>query len=205
MTGFVWGTVISSGVSFRVRLDGDTDPLPHTPATLVDPLSLAVGNRVRCEMSRRRVIIHGKSGGESVAADALASVFPVGAVYLSTSPTNPAALFGGTWTAIAQGRALVGVDPAQPEFNAVRKTGGAKTVTLTDTQLPNFSLDIAEENGVYRPQPVNNATATGGTGFYQRAQGAHSSTSLVATHTGGGQPVNTLSPFFTVFAWERTA
>lgn len=63
MTGrFVWGTV--TGVSpLRVQLDGDTAELPITPGSLVDPLSLAVDDRVRCELSRNKVVVHGRSVG----------------------------------------------------------------------------------------------------------------------------------------------
>lgn len=55
--------------------------------------------------------------------------FPVGSVFLSVVATNPATLLGyGTWSAIAVGRALVGLDSGDVDFNAAEKTGGAKTV-----------------------------------------------------------------------------
>lgn len=56
-----WATITATA-PLRVRLDGDTDPLPFTPDSLVDPLELAVNDRVRCEISGR-VIIVGKAGG----------------------------------------------------------------------------------------------------------------------------------------------
>lgn len=55
-----WGTV--TGVApLRVQLDGDSAPLPLTPDTLVDPTTLAVDHRVRCELSARRLIIYGRA------------------------------------------------------------------------------------------------------------------------------------------------
>lgn len=36
-------------------------------------------------------------------------VFPVGAIYMSVTNTNPSIYFGGTWVQIAQGRTLIGV------------------------------------------------------------------------------------------------
>jgi len=55
--------------------------------------------------------------------------FPVGSVFLAAVATNPGTLLGyGTWSQIGQGRALVGVDTGDPDFDAPEKTGGAKTV-----------------------------------------------------------------------------
>lgn len=59
---FKWGTVTSIG-PLRITLDGDTTALPFTPDSLVDPMGLVVNDRVRCELSSRRVIIIGRSGG----------------------------------------------------------------------------------------------------------------------------------------------
>lgn len=65
MTRFVWATV-SSISPVRVTLDGDTAELPIALDALVDPTSLSVGDRVRCEWAGRRLILHGRSGGERV-------------------------------------------------------------------------------------------------------------------------------------------
>lgn len=62
MSGFVWGSVTAIS-PLRVRLDGDTAALPFTPDSLIDPRRFAVGNRVRCELSGRRLVIHGAAGG----------------------------------------------------------------------------------------------------------------------------------------------
>lgn len=57
--------------------------------------------------------------------------FPVGAIFVTIDPTNPAATLGyGTWQAFAPGRVLVGVDPSDSDFNPVEKTGGSKTQTF---------------------------------------------------------------------------
>jgi hypothetical protein len=58
----------------------------------------------------------------------LEAAWPIGSVYYSTSTANPAIAFGfGTWTAIGQGRFVVGYNAGDSDFNAVKKTGGAKT------------------------------------------------------------------------------
>lgn len=59
---FTWGTVTSVN-PVRVTLDGDTAELPIALDALVDPASLSVGDRVRCEWAGRRVVIVGRAGG----------------------------------------------------------------------------------------------------------------------------------------------
>ena len=64
----------------------------------------------------------------------------IGEIYISTSSANPSTKFPGTtWQSFGAGRALVGVDTSQSEFNTVEKTGGAKTHTLTLAQIPSHS------------------------------------------------------------------
>lgn len=55
---FKWGTVTSVS-PLRVKLDGDTVALPVKPSLLVSPAALAVGDRVRCELANRRLIVYG--------------------------------------------------------------------------------------------------------------------------------------------------
>ena len=52
------------------------------------------------------------------------SMYPVGSIYMSVSPTNPSAYFGGTWAAWGTGRVPVGVDASDTHFSTVEKTGG---------------------------------------------------------------------------------
>jgi hypothetical protein len=72
-----WATVTATS-PLRIRLDGDTDPLPYTPDSLV--AGLAVADRVWVQLAAgpnpdrrsRRVIIMGRAGGPSTATtDAL--------------------------------------------------------------------------------------------------------------------------------------
>lgn len=53
-------------------------------------------------------------------------IYPVGSIYISVNNANPASFFGGSWTAFATGRTIVGVDTSQGEFNSVEKAGGHK-------------------------------------------------------------------------------
>lgn len=59
------------------------------------------------------------------------SIYPVGAIYISTASTSPAVLFGGTWQVIS-GRFLIGADSTYP----AGKAGGSATHTLTAAEMP---------------------------------------------------------------------
>lgn len=48
-----------------------------------------------------------------------------------------------------KGRTVFGFDAAQTEFNAVGKTGGAKTVTLSTANLPSHSHSINHDHGSF--------------------------------------------------------
>jgi len=73
----------------------------------------------------------GGGGGDPLDA------WPVGSVFIAIVPTSPATLLGGgTWTAFATGRMLVGIDAGQTEFDTVEETGGEKTHTLSAAEMP---------------------------------------------------------------------
>lgn len=83
---------------------------------------------------------------ESLKNEILLACYPVGAIYMSTSSTNPGSLFGGTWTAWGSGRVPVGINTSDGDFNTVEKTGGAKTVSLTTAQMPAHSHTVNSHN-----------------------------------------------------------
>ncbi len=64
-------------------------------------------------------------------------------MFISVVSTNPATLLGfGTWSSIAAGRVLVGLDSGDGNFDAVEETGGAKTVAAAGTNsAPTFTGD----------------------------------------------------------------
>lgn len=80
----------------------------------------------------------------SVKAMIMESVYPIGTIYFSSSPTNPVATIGiGTWVAWGSGKVPVGVDTADVDFSSPDKVGGSKDVTLTNNELPSHNHSSA--------------------------------------------------------------
>ena len=66
-------------------------------------------------------------------------MFPVGAIYITAGNTNPGTFLGGTWTQIAQGRALIGVGTLGSDTYAAGATGGSSRVTLSISEIPSHN------------------------------------------------------------------
>ena len=135
----------------------------------------------------------------------LFKVYPIGSIYMSVNPTSPAELFGGTWEEFGKGRTLVGVDTTQAEFNTVEKTGGAKTHTLTISELASHShpLNLNTYNSPGRGNTYV-AGCDGGSGL-GNANDKTPQTHRQAEHIGGNQPHNNLQPYITCYMWKRVA
>lgn len=85
-TWWTWG-IVTAVNPLRVQLDGDTAALPFTPTALI---LLAVGDRVRCEVTGHRVIVHGATQAASGARQD-PSLPRGGIFYQLGNPTSPAA------------------------------------------------------------------------------------------------------------------
>ena len=70
-------------------------------------------------------------------------VYPVGSIYWSSNNTNPATLFGGTWTQIKDRFIL-----AAGDSYSNGATGGAATVTLTVNNMPSHSHSFTPSGSV---------------------------------------------------------
>lgn len=122
--------------------------------------------------------------------------FPVGSVFISVVSTNPATLLGyGTWSAFGAGRVLVGLDSGDTDFDVVEETGGAKTHTLTSTEMP------AHVHGELAP-----TSASGGSlrfGVDTNASGSVAA-GLNTASAGSGGAHNNVQPYIVVYMWKRT-
>lgn len=148
-------------------------------------------------LTDRLVVIQGTLKDMSL-SKLLELVYPVGSIYISVTSTNPGTLFGGTWSAFGAGRALVGIDAGQTEFDTVEETGGSKTHTLTSSEMPahvhqqQVMTNSGVAAGVYGATPNVNGSAPLAAGFDTQS-------------TGGGGAHNNLQPYIVVYMWKRTA
>ena len=116
--------------------------------------------------------------------------YPVGAIYLSVTNINPAALFGGTWERIG-GRFLLGAD----DNYAAGSTGGESAHKLTTSEMPrhNHTLD-------------NYNVSAGNTTAYMTVQAQAKvgyNGNVQTLYTGGDGSHNNMPPYLAVYMWKR--
>ena len=94
----------------------------------------------------------------------MSDVYPVGSIYINaTNANNPSSLLGfGTWVAFGAGRVPVGIDATQSEFDTAEEVGGAKTHTLTTSELPSHTHN--NPAGISPAPNANDVDITGGNG-----------------------------------------
>ena len=155
-------------------------------------------------------------------------LYPVGSIYTNADlDTNPATLLGfGTWSRFAEGRVPVGLAPSDTDFGTLGNTGGAKTVTLTQAQMPSHSHTVnppsvtTSAGGQHRHQ-IGPKGSWGSFGFVDRTTASSSGmayTSYDGNHNhsvdipqfnsgsnGSGQSHTNLQPYIVVYMWRRTA
>lgn len=130
-----------------------------------------------------------------------------------------------------KGRALVGYDPAQTEFDALGKTGGAKTHTLSSGEMPTHNHTGATGAGTAHAHSVNDSghahqmptDPTAGAASFLLLTNAVSATPNGSTSTattgitianesshyhginsdGSGTAHNNLQPYFATKIWVR--
>ena len=140
--------------------------------------------------------------GFITAADIGNALYPVGSIYMSVNNTNPSTFFGGTWEAWGAGKVPVGVDTADTDFNAVEKTGGEKTHTLTVNEMPKHSHSLPT---FYSNPEKENITFADSAFNADKASDGNVSNGGQVISTGGGQAHNNLQPYITCYMWKRTA
>lgn len=87
-------------------------------------------------------------------AEAKLAAWPIGSIYMSVNSTSPANLFGGTWERISD-TFLFAASSSYPAGS----TGGEFTHKLTQSELPNYSLSVANGSNVIRSKTGSYADA----------------------------------------------
>ena len=143
----------------------------------------------------------------------------VGQIIMSVTLDTAAkvqAIYGGTWTAWGVGRVAVGVNASDTDFATVQKTGGAKTVTLTTSQIPahRHGQNIGGNGGdgwnntfgAAITRPENTGSGTSGYSYANAGGNWNGKANRVYTdNTGSGGAHNNLQPYITCYMWRRTA
>ena len=151
------------------------------------------------------------------------ALYPVGAIYMSTANVNPSTFITGTtWVAWGSGRVPVGVDTSDTSFNTVEKTGGEKTHTLTENEMPAHKhtgteqeaqkFDIQQgstfETRRYTASFTAETMQTTSAGVANPNGSFSGYGEVVVEHgitVGGGQPHSILQPYITCYMFKRTA
>ena len=163
-------------------------------------------------------------GSEAVISIIGKALYPIGAIYMSTANVNPSTFIAGTtWVAWGSGKVPVGVDTSDTSFDTVEKTGGEKTHTLTENEMPkhahtgtNVALSKYNASGLGGTTQANKLTLTadytsvdGGEVLeYETAPKQEplvTLTDMYGIPKGGDGAHNNLQPYITCYMWKRTA
>lgn len=122
-------------------------------AKVIDSLSTNLNTRtnapsIRAVQEMKTNLEEQIENADSQITDILEQIYPVGAIYISTSNTSPSNIFGGTWEKIEDKFLLA----SGSTYNN-GSTGGEATHTLTEGEMPNHAHDY------YRPANVTDAHA----------------------------------------------
>lgn len=134
------------------------------------------------------------------------TIYPVGAIYLSTTDTSPASLFGGTWERLKD-RFLL----AAGNTYAAGSTGGEATHKLSVNEMPSHSHEerIGDQAGGNQNVGVIKRRKTGGTSSGTVVNAEWQGTGLadiINTNSAGGSAAhNNMPPYLAVYAWKRVA
>ena len=121
-------------------------------------------------------------------------VYPVGAIYTSTSNTNPVELFGfGTWEQIKDVFLL-----AAGDSYAAGSVGGEAAHTLTVDEMPSHAHHYKRH--AFDRNDTDPETGEDVYGANNKTLGAHIG---VTESTGSGQAHNNMPPYLAVYAWKR--
>ena len=164
-------------------------------------------------------------GWDAIKLAILQAQMPVGYVVTLGVETSPETLYGfGTWEQIT-GKVIVGIASGDSDFGTLDGTGGAKTVTLTEAQLPahahaqqgtlttsstgshSHSVQLPGKAGGDGYVTLNDGYGAGRT-VTSGAAGAHAHSLTLTGNTattGSGSAHTNLQPYITKYVWQRTA
>lgn len=148
--------------------------------------------------------------------EAFDQTFPVGSILTTYDDTNPGTRMSGTWEQFATGKTIIGVDSKDNDFKEAGNTGGAKTISLSESQMPSHSHSGTTDTAGGNDIPLRGYGSTlgsGSTGWRFGSGGSSSATGIASlpSHThkfetnaaGSGKPIDKLPPYVTAYFWRR--
>jgi len=124
------------------------------------------------------------------------AAYPVGSIYMNINATNPNSLLGfGSWSRFGEGKMLISQLSSDSDFDTGEETGGAKTHTIAQTNLPDITLETNESVKI-EEAPANRGSSSGGGAAYNKAS---------VPLGGDGTAVNHMNPYIVVYMWKRTS
>ena len=143
----------------------------------------------------------------------MGKVVPVGAIMMwagsaAELPDGYALCNGQNGTPDLRSRFVVGLNPSDGDYDTIGKTGGAKTVTLTEAQMPSHShggttsLDGNHTHSYSKASTIGRRGKDNGSFDYGSVSSAATSTAGAHTHTfttgakGGGQAHENRPPYY---------
>lgn len=135
----------------------------------------------------------------------LNALYPVGSIYVSKDPTEPAELFGGSWKRIKERFIWAIGDNENPG-----DTGGEKTHTLSVDEMPshNHSPSDFDVNGNWVPATdamsrTRYNSDSAGTKYIPSGDSLSDWKWGKTSSVGGSQPHNNMPPWEGFYIWER--
>jgi hypothetical protein len=125
--------------------------------------------------------------------------YPVGAIFTTTvayanSAAVVSAIGGTTWVAFGAGKVLVGLDSGDSDFDTAEETGGAKTHTLTISEMPAHTHSYDKQ-----------VTSTDALSIHDISRVTGGNTGATTGSTGDGGAHTIVQPYIVVYFWKRTA
>lgn len=135
-------------------------------------------------------------------------VYPIGAIYMSTSNVSPAILFGGTWEEVAPGRVLMGSGNSSYKLGS---TGGEYSHTLSTSEIPSHSHDYEDTIWTENMSDAGNADGLrqysnpmpGSDEGYDNDNKQSAYLNRQTSSAGGGGSHNNMQPYLVVNMWKR--
>lgn len=187
-----------------------TNALGYTPPTTDTKYTLPTGNASTLggvKLSDSTSSTSSTNGGvaatpaavKAAIAEAKLAAWPIGSIYMTVSNTSPESLFGGTWERISE-RFLLGASGSFP----AGATGGEFAHTLTQSELPNYSLSVTNGSNVIRSKTGSSADAYVQTQSEGWGIPNWESKTVTVASGGSGKAHNNMPPYLAVYMWKRT-